>query len=195
MNESPIYKRLSGGQKRPYNKIVGYALIGFFIFSIVSSLISGATNGAAWGLALGLIAAAAVTAFYARFAIKWTKQEQRKIDKRFELIERIGDAEWNSMDDQMARKEFWFDTFYQLEDYLYVPKERLLIRYTDIKLFKTVLHRTNGVQNGVHIEITDEEELISKFYVKKWREYLDFQQKFMDAMNEKKARQAMEQPR
>lgn len=191
MNESPIYKRLSGGQKHPVNKIVGYVIIGFFIFNITMALCFALPLGdtAVMGV-IGVVVGIAAVIFYARFAKKWVKQAQRQIDKRFELIESISDAEWSSMDDQLARKQFWFDTFYQLEDYLYVPKARLLIRYVDIKLFKTVLHRTNGVQNGVHIEITDDEDLITQFYVKKWREYLEFQQQFTDKMNEKRARQA-----
>lgn len=191
MNGSPIYKKLSGGQKHPVNKIVGYAIIGFFIFNITTALCFAIPLGStAVSGVIGVIVGIAAVIFYARFAKKWVKQAQRQIDKRFELIESIGDAEWNSMDDQMAAGDFWFDTFYQLEDYLYVPKAKLLIRYTDIKEFKTVIHSTNGRQDAVYIDLKDDEDLVTRFYVKRWREYLDFQQTFLDKMNEKRARQA-----
>lgn len=190
MNESQIYKKLAGGSKHPVGKIIGYVLIGMLIFNITMAVFFAIPGNTTVMSILGVLVGIAVVIIYARFAIKWAKKAQRQIDKRFELLESIGDAEWSSMDDQMAREEFWFDTFYQLEDYLYVPKARLLIRYVDIKLFKTVVHKTNGVKNGVHIEITDEEDLICQFYVKRWREYLEFQQTFMDKLNEKRARQA-----
>ncbi len=38
---------------------------------------------------------------------------------------------------------------------MYVPKAKLLIKYTDIREFKTIVHSTNGVNDSMKAEITD----------------------------------------
>lgn len=194
MNNSKIYKRLSGGAKYPVGDTVWYCVLGFFIFSFVGVPAWAATDFKLWGIPIALIAGTLVLIVFAKlFAIKRLRRIKRGIDARRRKFESISETEYQRLDDEVSSAEFFFKTFYLLEDYLYIPKPRLLIRYTDIKSFRSVIHSTNGINDAVYIELTDREGNCFRFYVKKWREYLEFKDMFYDMLNEKLATKAEQQ--
>lgn len=79
-----------------------------------------------------------------------------------------------------------FKTFYFLNDYLYIPKAKLLIKYLDIQKFQPTIHSTNGIQDSVWIDLTDVENNKYRFYVKKWKDYLDYKYMFDDMLDAKR---------
>lgn len=186
MNNSKIYKRLSGGSKYPLGDAVWYCILGFFVLSFIAVPVWAATDFALWGIPIALIAGALVIAIYAKFiAIKRLRRIKMRIDARRKKLEGISEAQWQRLDGEVASAEFFFKTFYLLEDFLYIPKPRLLVRYDDIKSFRSVIHSTNGINDAVYIDLTDSGGVPYRFYVRKWREYLEFRDMFLGMLDEK----------
>lgn len=186
MKGSKIYKRLSGGAKYPVGDAIWYCVLGFFAFSFIAVPVWAATDFAGWGMLIAIAAGALAAFIFAKLiAAKRLGRIKRRIDARRRKLDGISETQWQRLDDEVASAEFFFKTFYLLEDYLYIPKPRLIVRYTDIKAFRTVQHSTNGINDAVYIDLTDREGNCFRFYVKKWREYMDFRFMFLDKLQEK----------
>lgn len=193
LNGGVVYDRLAGGQKKPVGHIIGYVVIGFFIFNIFTSIAFMLLGNSTIGTILSAVIGGAALAVYIPFARKWAKLAQRQIDKRREYLERLSPSEFNALDTELESTEFMYNTFYFLEDYLYVPSARLLIPYLEIKNIQPVIHSTNGSKDGAYIKLTDQEDLLYKFNIKRWRDYVNDPNRLSNAFNAKLRKKLEEQ--
>lgn len=184
LKDSSIYKCLTKG-KKPVGKITGYALLGILIFFAVWSIVLAMFLTEA-SMIIGAVIGLAAVAIYAWFARKWVKKASKAIQKRLDKANAISPEEYERLEYELSQAEFMFRTFYFLSDYLYIPKARLLIKYLDIQKLQPTIHSTNGIQDSVWIDLTDEEDNKYRFYVKKWKDYLDYKYMFDDMLNAKR---------
>ena len=204
MNSSEIYKRLAGGPKSLAQYMTKRILIVFGIYAAVTLFFTlfAVINGIDWGAMVGFLAALTIILFpiYLLFVIKDLGNDDRKIAKRLELLRTISEVEFYELDKQMSESEFYYKTFYFLDEYLYAPKARLLIKYADITSYRTkihyddfhlflfLLHRQAGViERSARLYIYDNEGVFYKINVKKWRDYLRNENAFNRMLNEKRA--------
>lgn len=123
------------------------------------------------GLALAFIVGAGVYSF---FSLRKLKDIIAVNKKRAERASSLGDAELSSLEAQIERADFQYNTFYVLDEFFYVPKIKLLIRYSEIAEFKNIIHSTNGIKDSVMIAITDTCGLVYEVRVKQWKEYYKY---------------------
>lgn len=184
LNNSSIYKCLTKG-KKPVGKIVGYAIWGILIFFIVWSIVFAMFQTEA-SMIIGAVIGLAAVIFYIWLAGKWVKKASKAIQKRIDTANAISPEEYERLEYELSQTEFMFKTFYFLNDYLYIPKAKLLIKYLDIQKFQPTIHSTNGIQDSVWIDLTDVENNKYRFYVKKWNDYLDYKYMFDDMLDAKR---------
>ncbi|MCM1578769.1 MAG: conjugal transfer protein TraG N-terminal domain-containing protein [Ruminococcus sp.] len=103
--------------------------------------------------------------------IKSLKNEKRFIDSREQLLASLGNGELQRLEEEAAGSPKYFGCIYLLSEYFFVPKASLLIRYTDIGNYKSIYHSTNGMPDGVFVEVYDKANVKCRFSVNKWREY------------------------
>lgn len=68
---------------------------------------------------------------------------------------------------------------------MYVPSVKLLLKYTDLTAFKTIIHRTNFITDGANAEIKDEDNLTYNVRIKKWKAFLDNREEFLKDLDYK----------
>jgi len=68
---------------------------------------------------------------------------------------------------------------------MYVPKAKLLIKYTDIREFKTIVHSTNGVNDSMKAEITDNFGIKYTVNIKRWKDFYIYRPLFLKDLDEK----------
>lgn len=176
MNGSDIYKRLAGGEKKPISNIIGHVLAGVLIYFTTAFVFLATTYIHQYYVLLSFSIAFITVPPYAWYAIKKIKMAARKIQKRHEMIESMSELDFYKLDSQVMEGWFYYGTFYFLDEYMYVPKKRLLIKYKDIIVFDTKLRGKryfNYPCSEVYIILVDEEDLVYKIKVKKWKEYLN----------------------
>lgn len=103
--------------------------------------------------------------------IKSLKNEKRVLDGRRRLLDSLSECGLERLEEEAAASVKYFGCIYLLSEYLFVPKAGLLIRYEDIGNYKSVYHSTNGIPDGVFVEVYDRENVKYRFSVNKWREY------------------------
>ncbi len=130
-------------------------------------------------ISLALYAVAAV------MVIKSLKNEKRSLDSRAQTLQSIDSYKLERLEEEAQTAEKYFGCFYVLDEYLFVPKAGLLIRYDEIGSFKTIYHSTNGIPDGVFIEVFDRENIKYRFSVNKWRDYKNSYNEFMALLNGK----------
>lgn len=146
----------------------------------------------------GDMATAAVIAiiccFFAGLLLFWgikdIKNTKLLNKKRRKIADDTDISVFERLEEEIQHTEFRYKTFYMLEDYLYVPGAKLLIKYEDINFYRNIVHSTNGIKDGIRTEITDEDGLVFVFRVVKWRAYLkemnEFTQHLEVILNKKK---------
>lgn len=117
--------------------------------------------------------------------IRSLKNEKRYLDSRAQTLQSIDGYKLERLEEEAQTAEKYFGCFYVLDEYLFVPKAGLLIRYDEIRTFKTIYHSTNGVPDGVYIEVFDRENIKYRFSVNKWRDYKNSYNEFMDLLHGK----------
>ena len=65
-----------------------------------------------------------------------TRHAKQESQKRVERLARIPEADFWELDAEVSMCEKLYGSFYLLNDYLYAPEKRLLIRYADIDTWK-----------------------------------------------------------
>ena len=65
-----------------------------------------------------------------------TRHSKQENAKRIERLARIPEADFWELDTEVSMSEKLYGSFYLLDDYLYAPEMRLLIRYEDIDTWK-----------------------------------------------------------
>lgn len=106
------------------------------------------------------------------WGIKDIKNTKLLNNKRRKIADNTDISVFERLEEEIQNTEFSYKTFYMLEDYLYVPGAKLLIKYEDINFYRNIVHSTNGIKDGIRTEITDEDGLVFAFRVVKWRAYL-----------------------
>lgn len=106
------------------------------------------------------------------WGIKDIKNTKLLNNKRRKIADDTDISVFERLEEEIQNTEFRYKTFYMLEDYLYVPGAKLLIKYEDINFYRNIVHSTNGIKDGIRTEITDADGLVFAFRVVKWRAYL-----------------------
>lgn len=194
MSSSKVYKTLSGGQKKPIREVIGHVLIILIILCMPVIAVVGSSHNIL-GIVVVTLFALLVLIFYVKSAVRQIKEEQQRIDKRHRMIEAMSEAEFEELDAQTEAAQCHYGTFYLLNDHMYVPSARFLIRYSNIRRFETEIHTVRGNRNrrrrvGAYLNITDEEGIIFRLDVKEWKEYLKADTAFRDMIKEKISEQA-----
>ena len=90
-----------------------------------------------------------------------------------------------ALESEIDGTEFRYKTFYLLDRYMYVPKAKLLIKYSDIRGFKTIVHSTNGVNDSMKAEITDNFGIKYTANIKQWKDFYIYRPLFLKDLDEK----------
>lgn len=171
-NNSPLYRRLMRCKADTRREVIIYLSIALLIAAFGAFGLFGISQSdgivSAMGYALVFLATMGVLGFFS-----WRKLKMRIAinRKKAERAASLSEAELLSLEEQIERAELQYKTFYVLDDFLYVPKIKLLIPHSEIRGFVNVLHKTNGMNDGMQIEITDTDGLVYEVWVKKWKEY------------------------
>lgn len=128
-----------------------------------------------------------VYVLFARMAIKNFKNSKRILDKRSRTFCELTSYDLEKLTEQINSGEFYFKTMYLLDEYIFVPKPGLLLRYSDIWQYKTEFHSTNSIPDAVYVRILDTDNITHTITVKKWRDYKNNYNVFMDLLDRKGA--------
>lgn len=127
-------------------------------------------------LIIGLLLLAAVSSL---------KKQKKILKKRGKILEELDNYSEEKIQEQIDSAEFYFKTFYLLDEHLFVPKAKLFLKYSDIYKYKTVYHYTNRIPDGIYVEISDNDNLKYRFSVKKWKDYKNNFNEFMTLLESK----------
>lgn len=103
--------------------------------------------------------------------IKSLANEKRALVSRKRRLSGLDGYSLSRLEEEAGAAESYYDCIYLLDEYLFVPKAGLLLRYEEIKSYKSVHHSSHGVPNGVYVEICDTENIRYCFSVNRWRDY------------------------
>lgn len=129
-----------------------------------------------------MIIALAILGF---ISVRGIKKQKRQNDVREKRLEALDSAELLRIDEQLDSLEYLYKTFYLTDEYLYVPRAKLLISYSDIAGFKTIIHSTNGITDGAKVVITDTAGVKYEFSVRQWKLFLTKRDYFIRDLDEK----------
>ncbi len=104
---------------------------------------------------------------------------QRLNELKAQRLNFLNAAELEALEEEIARTEFRYKTFYLLETYLYAPRGGVLIHYANIGSWRTVRHSTNFIPDSAWVELTDKSGVMQKVQVRQWRQYLKEHDDFM----------------
>lgn len=90
-----------------------------------------------------------------------------------------------ALESEIEGTEFRYKTFYLLDRYMYVPRAKLLIKYSDIREFKTIVHSTKGVNDSMKAEITDNFGIKYTANIKQWKDFYIYRPLFLKDLDEK----------
>lgn len=114
------------------------------------------------------------------------KRTMRMNAQKMKRLNSLSYYDYMVLEEQIEHTELLYKTFYLLEEYMYIPRAKLLIKYTDIEDFQSIIHSTNGIKDGVRVKITDYDGIVYEAVVKKWRQYVNDIDEFVDMLNKKK---------
>lgn len=107
---------------------------------------------------------------YVFFSLKKLKETVASYVRKIAYADEINSIE-TELQQEIESSDIQYGTFYLLDNYFYVPKSYLIIKYHDIAEFKNIIHSTNGIKDSVFIVITDVNNIVYEISVKKWRDY------------------------
>lgn len=175
LKSSLLYKKLLPSK-------FGFASTGMWIvFLILMGLLIGFCGGSACvgayedegetsALLLGVIFAVLYGAMVAVGirSIKKRKERDYGNARRLEQFDRVI---LDRLEGHISVAPMRYKTLYLLDGYMYVPKAKLLIRYCDIRELKTVLHSTNGTNDGMRFELVDNYGCKYYIRIKQWKQF------------------------
>lgn len=132
-----------------------------------------------------VLAGAVLFVILAITLIKPLKTDKKVLERRQRILDSLDEHLLERLEEEVRTAEKYFKCFYVLDEFLFVPKAGLLLRYDEIKKFKTIYHSTNSIPDGVFIEIFDSENIKYCFSVKKWRDYRKSYNEFMALLSRK----------
>lgn len=177
-NNSPLYRRIMRCKADTRREVIIYLSVALLIAALgilgfiwgieIDGLVS------AMGFALVFLATMGVLGFFS-----WRKLKMRIAinRKKAEFVSSLSEAELLSLEKQLEKAELQYKTFYILDEFFYVPKIKLLIRYSDMRGFVNVIHKTAfytkvaSVKDAMRIEVYDRDGLVYTAWVKQWRKY------------------------
>ena len=120
-------------------------------------------------------------------SVMLVKEQQSAWDMLGNLarLEQFDAQDMLALESEIEGSEFKYKTFYLLDRYMYVPKAKLLIKYTDIREFKTIVHSTNGVNDSMKAEITDNFGIKYTVNIKRWKDFYIYRPLFLKDLDEK----------
>lgn len=177
-NDSRLYRQLMRCKADTRREIAIYSAV-FALFAVLGILCcfgvyQSESIASAIGFALFFLAVMGVFGFFS-----WRKLKVRIAvnRKKAERVSSLSEAELSSLETQIERAELQYKTFYMLDEFFYVPKIKLLIRYSDMRGFVNVIHKTAfytreaSVKDAMRIEVYDKDGLVYPAWVKQWRKY------------------------
>ncbi len=117
--------------------------------------------------------------------IRGYRRQIRQYKGNLARLEQFDAQDMLALESEIEGTEFRYKTFYLLDRYLYVPKAKLLIKYTDIREFKTIVHSTNGVNDSMKAEITDNFGIKYTVNIKQWKDFYIYRPLFLKDLDEK----------
>ncbi|WP_298485592.1 hypothetical protein [uncultured Ruminococcus sp.] len=117
--------------------------------------------------------------------IRGYRRQIRQYKGNFARLEQFDAQDMLALESEIEGTEFRYKTFYLLDRYMYVPKAKLLIKYTDIREFKTIVHSTNGVNDSMKAEITDNFGIKYTVNIKQWKDFYIYRPLFLKDLDEK----------
>ena len=113
------------------------------------------------------------------------RRQIRQYKGNLARLEQFDAQDMLALESEIEGTEFKYKTFYLLDRYMYVPKAKLLIKYTDIREFKTIVHSTNGVNDSMKAEITDNFGIKYIVNIKQWKDFYIYRPLFLKDLDEK----------
>lgn len=117
--------------------------------------------------------------------IRGYRRQIRQYKGNLARLEQFDAQDMLALESEIEGTEFRYKTFYLLDRYMYVPKAKLLIKYTDIREFKTIVHSTNGVNDSMKAEITDNFGIKYTVNIKQWKDFYIYRPLFLKDLDEK----------
>lgn len=117
--------------------------------------------------------------------IRGYRRQIRQYRGNLARLEQFDAQDMMALESEIEGTEFRYKTFYLLDRYMYVPKAKLLIKYTDIREFKTIVHSTNGVNDSMKAEITDNFGIKYTVNIKQWKDFYIYRPLFLKDLDEK----------
>lgn len=117
--------------------------------------------------------------------IRGYRRQIRQYKGNLARLEQFDAQDMLALESEIEGTEFRYKTFYLLDRYLYVPKAKLLIKYTDIREFKTIVHSTKGVNDSMKAEITDNFGIKYTVNIKQWKDFYIYRPLFLKDLDEK----------
>lgn len=117
--------------------------------------------------------------------IRGFKRQVKQYRGNLARLEQFDAQDMLALESEIEGSEFKYKTFYLLDRYMYVPKAKLLIKYTDIREFKTIVHSTNGVNDSMKAEITDNFGIKYTVNIKRWKDFYIYRPLFLKDLDEK----------
>lgn len=167
-----LYRDLMGCKADTRREVVIYSFVFVLLAALSVTCVVGVCDSEGIVSALGLAAILVLSiGSYSFLSLRKLKKLIAANRKKEERANALTEMELSSLEAHIAEAELRYKTFYMLDDYLYVPKIRLLIRYSEISGFANVLHKYNNVTDGMIMEITDTDGILYKAWVKQWKKY------------------------
>lgn len=117
--------------------------------------------------------------------IRGYRRQLRQYKGNLARLECFDAQDMLALESEIEGSEFRYKTFYLLDRYMYVPKAKLLIKYSDIRGFKTIVHSTNGVNDSMKAEITDNFGIKYTVNIKQWKDFYIYRPLFLKDLDEK----------
>lgn len=185
LNSIKLYRQLkpsTAGEKISVilGSVAVFLLMLFGVFGLVAMVKDDVSGAVVSGIILILL-----MAMISYFTIKTVKGKRKRNAAIRKRLSELTYYDLVSVEEQIARSAFLYRTFYMLDDYFYVPSMKLMIKYEDINGYKTIIHSTNGMKDGIKLKITDKDNAEYEFWIKKWKDYYGGIMWFNDQMEEK----------
>ncbi len=120
------------------------------------------------------------------FSINSVRKKQKRNAGILKRLQALTYFELEELEEQIADSKLHYGTFYLLEDHFYIPSAKLMIKYSEISSWQSVIHSTNGVKDGIKLVITDNDNVKYEVWVKKWKDFYGGIMWFNDQMEQKK---------
>lgn len=161
---------------------LAFAAVAFMIAAAVCEYIENRDYGTL--VPVGIISLA-LFAVCLVMVIKSLVNEKKSLDSRGRRLSGFDEYSLERLEEEAGAAVPYYKCIYLLDEYLFVPKAGLLLRYEDIENYKTIYHSTNGAPDGVYVEVYDNEGVKYRFSVNRWRDYKREYYEFMGVLADK----------